>query len=93
MVMHSFVEIVIIVPLLILCFQLYYFSVNSKGIQKQDRCQKLGIVFMTFGIVTLVFRTVPIVSFGLVMMMFGFSLISKGLDRLDKSIYISPENR
>ena len=86
--MRTFVEIVFITPLLILCFQLYYFSVNSKGVQKQDRCQKLGIVYMTFGIVALVFKTVPIVSFGLVMMMFGFSLISKGLDRLDKSIYI-----
>jgi hypothetical protein len=85
--MRTFVEIVIIIPLLILCFQLYYFSVNSKGVQKQDRCQKLGIVFMTFGIVALVFKTVPLVSFGLVLMMFGFSLMSKGLDRLDKSLY------
>lgn len=86
--MHTFVEIIILIPLLILCFQMYHFSVSSKGVQKQDRCQRLGIVFMTFGIVALVFKTVPIVSFGLVMMMFGFSLISKGLDRLDKSIYI-----
>jgi len=89
--MHTFVEIVIIVPLLILCFQLYYFSVNSTGVQKQDRCQKLGIAFMTVGIVALVFKTVPAVSFGFVMMMFGFSLISKGLDRLDASIYVAPD--
>jgi hypothetical protein len=86
--MRTFVDILIIIPLLILCFQLYYFSVNSKGVQRQDRCQKLGIVFMTFGIVALVFKTFPIVSFGLILMMFGFSLISKGLDRLDKKIYI-----
>ena len=86
--MHTFVVFLIIIPLLILCFQLYYFSVNSTGVQRQDRCQKLGIVFMTFGIVALVFKTVPVVSFGFVMMMFGFRLISKGLDRLDKSIYI-----
>ena len=91
--MVTFVAIVIIIPLMILCFQLYYFSVNSKGVQKQDRCQKLGIFFMTFGILALVFKTVPIVSFGLVMMMFGFSLISKGLDRLDKDIYLPPCER
>jgi hypothetical protein len=92
LIMRTFVEIIIIIPMLILCFQLYFFSVNSKGVQKQDRCQKLGIVFMTFGIVSLVFKTVPIVSFGLVLMLFGFSLISKGLDRLDKNIYIDRFN-
>jgi hypothetical protein len=87
-VMRTFVELIIIIPLLILCFQLYFFSINSIGVQKQQRCQKLGIVFMTFGIVALVFKTVPIVSFGLVLMLFGFSLISKGLDRLDKKFYV-----
>jgi len=85
--MRAFVEIIIILPLLVLCYQFYFFSVNSKGLEKQDRCQKLGIVFMTFGIMSLVFKTVPIVFFGLILMMFGFSLISKGLDRLDKNFY------
>src|ERR1035437_9863439 len=87
-VMRTFVEIVIILPLLVLCYQFYFFSVNSKGIERQDRCQKLGIVFMTFGIMSLVFKTVPIVFFGLILMMFGFRLISRGLDRLDKEIMI-----
>ena len=82
--MRSYVEILIILPLLVLCYQFYFFSINSMGVEKQVRCQKLGIVFMTFGITALVFKTVPIVFFGLILMMFGFSLISKGLDRLDK---------
>ena len=86
--MRAFVEIIIILPLLVLCYQFYFFSVNSKGLEKQDRCQKLGIVFMTFGIMSLVFKTVPIVFFGLILMMFGFRLISRGLDRLDKEIMI-----
>jgi len=85
--MHIFVEIVIILPLLVLCYQFYFFSVNSKGIQRQNRCQKLGIVFMTFGIIALVFKTVPIVFFGLILILFGFRLISRGLDRLEKNIY------
>ncbi len=86
--MHTFVELIIIVILLIFCVQMYFFSVNSKGTQRQDRCLRLGIAYMTIGIVALVFKTASIVSFGLVMMMFGFSLIAKGLDRLNKSIYI-----
>jgi Na+/phosphate symporter len=57
------------------------------GVKKQDRCQKLGVLFMTVGIVAMVFKTVPIVFFGLILIMFGFRLMSNGLDRLDKNIY------
>jgi hypothetical protein len=85
--MHTFFESIIVLILLVICLQLYFFSVNSIGVQRQDRCQKLGIAFMTFGIVALIFKTVPIVSFGFILIMFGFRLISKGLDRLDKNIY------
>ena len=88
--MHSFIEILIILPLLVLFFQFYFFSVKCEGVLRQERCQKLGIVFMTIGIVALVFKTVPSAFFGLVMMMFGFRLISRGLDRLEKNIVISP---
>lgn len=86
--MHSYVEILIILPLLVLCYQLYSFSVNSEGREKQERCQKLGVAFMTVGILALVHKSAPSAFFGLIMMMFGFRLLAKGLDRLDKKIFI-----
>jgi len=86
--MHTIFEIAATFTLLIFFSQMYFFSVNSQGVKKQSRCQRLGIVFTTIGIVAFVFKTVPVVSFGVVMIMFGLTLISKGLDRLDKSIYI-----
>lgn len=80
--MHSYVEMILILPLLVLCLQFYSFSVKSKGEVRQDRCQKLGIGFMTLGIVSLAFKTVPSAFLGLILMMFGFRLISKGLDSI-----------
>jgi integral membrane sensor domain MASE1 len=87
-VMRSYIEILIILPLLVMCYQLYFFSVHSAGRKQQERCQKLGIVFMTLGIIALVFKSAPFAFFGLILMMFGFRLIAKGLDRLDKNIFI-----
>lgn len=86
--MHSIVEIFITLPLLVMSFQFYFFSVNSKGLERQERCQKLGIAFMTFGIIALVFKTMPTVIFGFILIMLGFRLIARGLDRLDKTIFI-----
>ncbi len=86
--MYNIVEIFIILPLLVISFQFYFFSVNSKGLKRQERCQKLGIAFMTFGIVALVFKTMPTVVFGFMLIMLGLRLIARGLDRLDKSIFI-----
>ncbi len=86
--MHTFIESMIILPLLVGCFQLYTFSVNSEGEEKQGRCQKLGIAFMTCGIIALVFKTIPLVGFGFILIMIGFRLLAKGLDRLDKSVFI-----
>jgi hypothetical protein len=85
--MYIFVESFIVLILLVICLQLYFFASNSIGVQRQDRCQKLGIAFMTIGIVALIFKTVPIVSFGLILLMFGFRLVSNGLDRLDKNLF------
>lgn len=85
--MHIF-DIMIILPILVLCYQLYTFSVNSKGRERQGRCQKLGIAFMTFGIIAMVFRTASSVFLGLIIMMLGFRLLAKGLDRLDKTNFI-----
>ena len=58
------------------------------SIQQQERSQKLGIFFMTAGILALVFRSAPFSFFGLVLMMFGFRLLAKSLDRLDKKTFI-----
>lgn len=86
--MQSYLESLIILPLLVGCYQLYSYSVNGKGREKQERCQGLGIVFMTLGIMALAFKSVPFAFFGLVLMMFGFRVLAKGLDRLDKKIFI-----
>jgi len=83
--MKIIIEILILLPLLLLCYQLYSFSVSCKGKEKQDNCQMFGILFMTVGIVALVFKSVIFSFFGLILMMFGFRMISTGLDRLDKT--------
>ena len=86
--MQSYLEILIILPLLVLCYQLYSYSVSGEGLERQSRCQGLGIAFMSCGIVALVFKSAPVAFFGLVLMMFGFRLLARGLDRLDKKIFI-----
>ena len=86
--MRTFIELMIILPLLVGCYQLYFFSIHSAGKKQQDRCQKLGIAFMTLGITALAFKSAPFAFFGLILIMFGFRLIAKGLDRLDKKIFI-----
>jgi hypothetical protein len=90
--MKIYFEILIILPLLVLCIQFYSYSVNCKGKEKQDNCQRLGILYMTVGILTLVFKSAVFSFFGLILMMFGFRLLSKGLDRLDKTKYIDQYN-
>ncbi len=86
--MYSYVEFLIILPLLVVCYQLYSFSANSTGVEKQERCLKLGIAFMTFGITAMALKSVPFSFFGIVLIMFGFRLLAKGLDRLDKKRFI-----
>ena len=86
--MRTYVEILVLLPLLVMCYQLYFFSVHSEGKKQQERCQKLGVVFMTFGIMALVFKSAPLAFFGLILIMFGFRLIARGLDRLDKKVFI-----
>lgn len=86
--MHSYFEILIILPLLVMCYQLYSYSVKGEGREKQERCRGLGIAFMLLGIMALVFKSAPLAFFGLILMMFGFRLIAKGLDRVNKEIFI-----
>ncbi|MDU0460937.1 MAG: hypothetical protein RW306_19580 [Geobacteraceae bacterium] len=86
--MRVYFEIMIILPLLVMFYQLYCFSVSSVGVERQERCQGLGIVFMTCGIMALAFKSAPLAFFGLIMMMFGFRLLAKGLDRMNKNTFI-----
>lgn len=86
--MRVYFEIMIILPMLVMCYQLYCFSVSSVGREKQERCQSLGITFMTFGIVAMALKSAPLAFFGLILMMFGFRLLAKGLDRMDKTTFI-----
>ena len=86
--MRSYIEIMVVLPLLVLCYQFYSFSVNSEGQKRQERSRNLGIVLMTLGITALAYRSVPFTFFGFILIMFGFRLIAKGLDRLDKNIFI-----
>ena len=86
--MRSYIEILIILPLLVISYQLYAFSVHSEIEKLQERCQKLGIALMTLGVTALVSKSAPFAFFGLILIMFGFRLLAKGLDRLNKHIYI-----
>ncbi|HEX5772938.1 MAG TPA: hypothetical protein VFY07_01350 [Geomobilimonas sp.] len=86
--MQEFLKYLALLMALVVCYQLYAFSVSRIGKEKQEQCQKLGIVFMSVGIVSLMFRTAPIVIGGLVLIMLGFRLIAQGLDRLNKTTFI-----
>jgi hypothetical protein len=86
--MRIYIETLIVMPLLVLCYQLYAFSVGSEKLKLQERCLKLGVAFMTLGVLGLAIKTAPFAFSGLILMMFGFRLIAKGLDRLDKNVFI-----
>jgi hypothetical protein len=86
--MLLFIKYLATIPLLLIFFQIYAYSSNSKGEDKQSRCQKLGIAYMAIGITALIARDTAFAFVGLVLIMFGFRLIARGLDRLDKKIFI-----
>jgi hypothetical protein len=81
-------EIAILSPLLIIGYQVYAFTASRQGREKQSRCQVLGIVYMSIGIVSLVFHNAVFVVAGFVMIMMGFRLMAHGLDRIDKKVFI-----
>ncbi len=85
--MH-FLQIFLAIPLVIITTQLYWYSVSRTGTNRQSTCRGLGIAYATAGIVSLVFHSVFFVFLGFYLMMLGLLLISRGLDRLDKKIFI-----
>lgn len=86
--MKDLVELLVLVPLFIMCYQFYAFSMSSKGVERQKRCQSLGIVFTTLGTCSLAFHTPLAVFGGIILIMLGFRLIARGLDRMDKNVFI-----
>jgi hypothetical protein len=90
--MLPYFQLLILIPLLVICYQIYAFSSSRKGEDRQNRCQKLGIVYTVIGILSLIERTTIFAFFGLIMIMFGFRLMARGLDRMDKKIFIDRYN-
>lgn len=86
--MAPYFQLLIIIPLLVVCYQIYTFTSSRKGVEKQSRCQKLGIAYTVIGILALIWREPLFAFFGLILIMFGLRLMAKGLDRLDKKIFI-----
>src|SRR5690242_13778244 len=86
--MYLYFEFLITIPIMMICYQMYTFSVSKKGVEKQKSCQTLGIVYMTTGITALFARQPAFVFMGLILIMFGFRLMAIGLDRMDKKIFI-----
>jgi len=86
--MQHLTEILILLPLMVICFQLYTFTVSRSGVEKQIRCQILGIIYMVIGVVALVVHKFLFVMTGFVMIMLGLRLIAYSLDRIDKKIFI-----
>lgn len=78
----------IALPLVIICWQFYCFSISRTREERQKRCQVLGVVYMVFGVVALVFHNIVVVLMGLILIMMGLRLIACGLDRMDKSVFI-----
>jgi len=86
--MSSYFQLLILIPLLVICYQIYAFTSSRKGEDRQNRCQKLGVGYMTVGILGLVWREPLFAFFGIILIMFGFRLLANGLDRLNKTVFI-----
>lgn len=90
--MRLYIEFLLTIPILLICYQMYAFSVHKKGLEMQSSCRTLGIVYMTVGIVALIARSPAFVFLGLILIMSGFRLMAKGLDRIDKKVFIDRYN-
>lgn len=86
--MISYIKLLILIPLLVICYQIYNFTSSRTGTEKQNRCRRLGIGYMVLGVLALTEREPLFAFFGLILIMFSFRLMAKSLDRLDKTIFI-----
>ncbi len=90
--MTSYFRLLILIPLLIICYQIYRFTSSRAGEEKQSRCRRLGIGYTTIGILALVGREPLFAFFGLILIMSGLRLMAKSLDRIDKTVFIDRYN-
>jgi len=90
--MTSFFKLLILIPLFVICYQVYSFTSSRKGLDRQNRCQKLGIGYMTIGTLSLAWREPLFAFFGIILIMLGLRLMAKGLDRIDKTVFIDRYN-
>jgi len=86
--MTSYFKLLIFMPLLVICYQIYSFTSSRTGAEKQIRCRRLGIGYMVLGVLAMVEREPLSGFFGIILIMFAFRLLAKSLDRLDKSVFI-----
>lgn len=86
--MQQYIEYICMAAVVIVLNQFYAYSISLKGQVKQLSCQKLGIVYVTLGIVCFVFHKPPVVIAGIILIMMGLRLIAHGLDRIDKKTFI-----
>jgi protein-S-isoprenylcysteine O-methyltransferase Ste14 len=87
-----YVKLLLLLPFFAVIFQIYSYAVTRQREERQSVCRGLGIMLLTVGITSLVTRDYLFVLAGFILMMIGFRLIARGLDRLDKKIYIDRYN-
>ncbi len=83
-----YLQIFLAIPIVIISTQLYWYAVSRTGTSRQSSCRSLGIVYTTVGIGCLIFRSTFTAFLGFYLIMLGLILISRGLDRLNKHIYL-----
>ena len=86
--MHNIIEMLLLLPMIIILYQFYRFSVKRKDVDRQKYCRLLGIIYCTLGIIALVFRSPFFIFSGLLLIMFSFRLFAYGLDRVNKTTFI-----
>lgn len=86
--MKTFLEFLGLMILTVIFYQFYAFTITRKAQEKQDKCQKLGILYFTIGTACLALRDAAGVIAGFLLIMLGLRLIAHGLDRIDKKIFI-----
>jgi hypothetical protein len=83
-----YLQIFLAIPIVIMSTQLYLYGASRTGAIRQSTCRGLGIAYTTGGVVSLVFHSAFFAFLGFYLIMLGLLLISRGLDRLDKKIFI-----
>ncbi len=83
-----YLQIFFAIPIVIISTQLFWYATSRTGAERQSTCRGMGIAYATAGIVSLVFHSAFFAFLGFYLIMLGLLLISRGLDRLDKKIFI-----